>query len=114
MLWKVRRVAAQLVWALCSVAALLLALGALMIAFGANTDNALVKAVVEGAEAVDLTVFDREAGVKQWTGENAETKNALVNWGLAALVWLVVGRFLERLIRPGTPRPGESSPRAAR
>ena len=38
--------------------------------------------------------------IKEFTGENAETKNALFNWGLGAVVWLVVGRILERVIRP--------------
>ena len=33
----------------------------------------------------------------KFAGENAETKNALFNWGLGAVVWLVVGRILERL-----------------
>lgn len=110
-LWQVRRVLGQLLWTVCSLAALLLALGALMVAFSANTDNALVKAVLDGADLVDLGVFDRVDGVKQWTGENAQTKNALFNWGLGALVWLIVGRLLDRLVRPATPAPGA---RAAR
>lgn len=97
---RVRSVLAQTVWVVCSVAALLLALGALLIAFGANADNALVKLVLDMADRLDLGVFDRQNGIKQWTSQNAETKNALFNWGLAALVWLVAGRLLERLIRP--------------
>ena len=49
---------------------------------------------------MDLGVFYRDDGVKEFTGENAATKNALFNWGLAAVVWLVVGRILDRIIRP--------------
>lgn len=95
-----RRTLSQAVWLVCSLAALVLALGALFIAFGANTDNALVKAVLDLADALDLRVFDRNDGIKQWTSENAQTKNALFNWGLGALVWLIAGRILERIIRP--------------
>ena len=97
---RVRRAVSQVVWALCSVAALLLALGALFIAFDANTGNALVRFVLDAADGLDLKVFDRHDGIKQWTSENAQTKNALFNWGLGALVWLIGGRILERVIRP--------------
>jgi len=104
--WRVRTLLAQVIWAVCSIAALFLALGALFIAFKANTDNALVKFVLDVADRLDLGVFDRNDGVKQWTGENAETKNALFNWGLGALVWLIGGRILDRLVRPSDAGPG--------
>ncbi|WP_234412368.1 hypothetical protein [Nocardioides sediminis] len=91
---------AQLVWLACVLCALALALGALMVALKANTDNALVVFVKDAANTVDLGVFDRNDGVLVFEGENAATKNALVNWGLAAVVWLVIGRVLDRIIRP--------------
>jgi uncharacterized membrane protein len=91
---------AQLVWLVCVVAALILAAGALLIALDANTDNALVEFVLDAADRLDLGVFDRENGIKDFTGENAETKEALLNWGLAALAWLIGGRILDRIIRP--------------
>ena len=97
---RVRVVLAQVVWLLFLVAALFLAVGALLIALDANRDNALVNFVLEGAERVDLGIFSKDNGIKEFTGENAETKNALFNWGLGAVAWLVVGRMLERLIRP--------------
>ena len=100
---RVRTVLAQAVWVVCSIAALFLALGALFIAFKANTDNALVKFVLDVADTLDLGVVDRDDGIKQWTSANAENKNALFNWGLAALAWLVAGRVLERLLRPSAP-----------
>ena len=100
---RIRRIISQAVWVLCSLAALMLALGALFIAFDANTGNALVKFVLDVADGLDLGVFDRNDGIKQWTSENAETKNALFNWGLGALVWLIGGRILERVIRPAEP-----------
>jgi hypothetical protein len=94
---------AQLVWLVCVLAALVLAAGALFVALKANADNSLVKLVLDTADRLDLGVFSRGAdGVFHWTGHSdaAATKNAIVNWGLAALVWLVVGKILERIIRP--------------
>ena len=67
---------------------------------GRQPDNDLVKFVLEGADRVDLGIFSKDNGIKEFSGANAETKNALFNWGLGAVVWLVVGRILDRLIRP--------------
>ena len=97
---RVRARLAQLVWLVCVACALLLALGALLIALEANVDNALVDGVLRGADAVDLGVFSREDGVWHFTGVGADVKNALVNWGLGALAWLAVGRVLDLVIRP--------------
>ena len=91
---------AQLVWLVCVIAALILAAGALLIALDANTHNDLVEFVLDTADKLDLGVFDRENGIKDFTGKNAETKEALLNWGLAALAWLIGGRILDRIIRP--------------
>lgn len=97
---RIRRIIAQVIWLLFVVAALFLAVGALLVALDANTDNGLVGFVLDGADAVDLGVFSTDNGIMKFTGENAETKNALFNWGLGAVVWLVVGKILDRIIRP--------------
>ena len=97
---RVRTVLAQVIWLLFLIAAMVLAVGALLIALDANQDNDLVKFVLEGADRVDLGIFSRENGIKEFTGANADTKNALFNWGLGAAAWLFVGRVLDRLIRP--------------
>jgi len=99
---RVRTRIAQLVWILCVLAALVLAIGALCIALKANADNELVKFFVDTADKLDLGVFSRTDGVAHWKGHSHEalTKNACVNWGLAAVVWLIVGKLLERIIRP--------------
>lgn len=91
---------AQLVWLVCVLCALVLALGALLVALKANADNELVQFIMEAANKVDLGVFDRGDGVLKFDGDNSLIKNALVNWGLAAVVWLIIGRILDRLIRP--------------
>ncbi|MFC6286656.1 hypothetical protein ACFP3Q_10615 [Nocardioides sp. GCM10027113] len=97
---RARTSVAQVVWLLCVVAALLLAVGALFIALAFNRDNALVSLVLDGAEVVDLGIFSRTDGIKQFGGEDAETKNALLNWGVAAVAYLVVGRLVDRVVRP--------------
>jgi hypothetical protein len=63
-------------------------------------EERLVQFVIDAADKLDLGVFDREIGIKDFTGKNAEVKDALLNWGLAAIVWLIGGRILDRIIRP--------------
>lgn len=91
---------AQLVWLVFVVCALFLAIGALLIALDANKDNSLVDFVLSGASNIDLGVFSRTNGIKDFSGDNAEVKNALFNWGIGAVVYLIVGRILDRVIRP--------------
>ncbi len=98
----VRLRVAQVVWLVCVLAALCLAVGALLIALedSVNRSNDLVKFVLDAADWIDLGVFDRDNGVLDFDGKNAETKNALCNWGIAAVVWLIAGRIVDRIIRP--------------
>lgn len=97
---RVRTLVARVVWIICVVAALLLAVGALLIAVDANRDNSLVQFVLDGAKTADLNIFSRDNGIVTFESGDVETKNALVNWGLGAIAWLVVGRLLDRVIRP--------------
>ncbi len=96
----IRTRVAQLIWLLCVVAALFLALGALVIALDLNQSNAAVDFVLSGAERVDLGIFTLTDGIKEFSGSNAATKNALVNYGIGAVVWIVAGRVADRIIRP--------------
>jgi hypothetical protein len=91
---------AQLVWLVAVLCALFLAVGALLIALDANGSNALVRFVIDVADTVDLQVFSRGNGIFKFDGGDAATKNALANWGLGAIAYLVVGRIVERIIRP--------------
>ena len=91
---------ASLVWLIAVVCALFLAVGALLIALKANQDNAIVAFVLDVADRLDLGVFSREQGIFTFDGKNAETKNALVNWGIGAIAYLVAGKVLDRIIRP--------------
>lgn len=98
----VRTRLAQLLWLVAVVAALFLAVGALLVALDANEANALVDLVVSGAGTADLGIFSREPGegIFDFGGDNADTKRALVNWGIGAVAWLVVGKLVERVVRP--------------
>lgn len=97
--WRTR--VSQLLWTAFVLLALVLAGAALLVAIDANEDNGLVDFVLGAADVVDLGVFSRENGVREFTGDNAETKNALFNWGLGAVAYLLLGRLVERLVRPG-------------
>ena len=96
----VRSRLASLVWLVAVVCALFLAVGALLIALKANHDNAIVAFVLDVADRLDLDVFSREQGIFTFAGKDAATKDALVNWGIAAIAYLVAGKVLDRIIRP--------------
>jgi hypothetical protein len=85
---------ASLVWLVAVVCALFLAVGALLVALEMNQQNAIVSFVLDTAHKLDLGVF------KKFTGSGAATKSALTNWGIAAVIYLVVGKILDRIIRP--------------
>ena len=97
---RLRTLLGQIVWFACLLAATALLLGAVLVVLEANTRNALVEAVLRAADWADLGVFSRTAGVKQFTGDGAVVKNAITNWGLGAVAWLVVGRLARRILTP--------------
>ena len=92
---RVRSIAATVVWVLAVLAAAFLAAGALVVALDFNRDNAVVKFLIDTARDVNFL-----GELKSFKGDNAEVKEVLVNWGICAVVYLVVGKILERLIRP--------------
>ena len=98
---QIRETIARVIRIVFIAFALVLALGAFLVAARDNVspDNALVKLVLNLADAIDGP-FSRENGIFTFSGKNAETKDAVVNWGIAAIVYLVVGRYLQRLIAP--------------
>jgi hypothetical protein len=78
-----------------------LAIGALLVAFKANVnqDNPVVRFVTDLADSVSGP-FSRGNGVFDFGGKNGDAKNALVNWGIAAIVYLGVGRIVANVIAP--------------
>ncbi len=97
---KVRSIVATAVWVLAVLAAVILAIGALVITLDFNEKNAIVEFFTTTADKIDLGVFkDFEPG-KGETAHDALVKRVLVNWGISAVLYLLVGKLLERVIRP--------------
>ena len=85
---------ATVVWLLAFVCALVLAVGALLVALRSDDGNAVVGFVEDGAHALalgELEIFD---------GRNAAVEDRLTTWGIAAVGYLIVGKALDRVIRP--------------
>lgn len=97
---RVRTTVARVIWLVCLVLALVLAIAAFSYALDANQKNGLVDFIQSFADKVDMGWFDKDNPVKKFDNPNGEVKTALFNYGIAAVVYLIVGRFLERLIRP--------------
>ncbi|GAB3663972.1 hypothetical protein GCM10027596_27800 [Nocardioides korecus] len=101
----VRAQAARIVKIVFTVLATILALGAILVVLRSNINenNAIVKLITDIAEAVSGP-FSRTNGIFDFSGKNAVPKNALLNWGLAAIVYLVLGRVISNLLAPKTTR----------
>jgi hypothetical protein len=96
----VRSKIATVVWLAAVVCALFLAVGALLIALKANEDNAVVAFIISGAETLDGP-FSLSDGIFTFPDDqDGRVKSALTNWGIAAVVYLVIGKILDRIIRP--------------
>lgn len=84
-----------------TVIAILLALGALLVVAGdaISPDNVLVKTIWNIDDFFDGP-FSRDHGVFAFTGDNAIKLNAVCNWGLAAVVYMIVGNILRTFLQP--------------
>ena len=97
----VRGQAARAVKIIFGILAAILALGAVLVVLrhNINTGNSIVKFILDTADNISGP-FSRNDGIFRFTGKNSLPKNALLNWGLAAIVYLVIGRVLSNLIAP--------------
>jgi hypothetical protein len=98
----IRTQVGKVFWLVCVVFAVVLAAGALLISLhgaGTNSTNSLYEWIVNAGDKLDFGVLSRENGLFDFVGKNSDTKDALANWGLAAIVWLVIGRIADRIIR---------------
>jgi hypothetical protein len=101
----IRSKLARAVRVVFGVLATVLALGALLVVLrdNVNEQNSVVKLITDVAEAISGP-FSRKDGIFDFTGKNAVDKNALLNWGIAAIVYLLIGRFLAAAIAPKSSR----------
>lgn len=94
---------ARLVHLVVGLIVLVIAAAILLRVLGANPSNSIVRDIHDAGKAL-AGPFDGMFSIKQ-------PKVAIaVNWGIAAVVWLVVGSFVARLIALAAPRgipPGE-------
>jgi hypothetical protein len=98
---RIRETMARILRVVFLVFSVVLALGAFLIAARDNVSqsNELVKFVLDFADAIDGP-FSRKGGIFEFHGKNGTTKDAVVNWGIAAMVYLAIGRYLQRLLAP--------------
>ncbi|MBS42164.1 MAG: hypothetical protein CMH83_03095 [Nocardioides sp.] len=100
---RARTAVARVVWLVCALFALILAAAALLGALDANTGNELVKFIGDTSDKIDLGFFDLDNPIKDFDTKVdgiEDTKTTLFNYGIAAVVWLVIGRVADRVIRP--------------
>jgi hypothetical protein len=100
---SVRQGLASAVWLLAVLAALVLAAGALVVALELDRRNGVVSFLVHTADDIDvlgtLKKFD-PSGPSPTAEHSALVRTVLVSWGSCALAYLVVGKILDRVLRP--------------
>ena len=76
-------------------------LGAVLVVLRSNINeqNSIVEFITNVADAISGP-FSRNDGIFDFSGKNADAKNALLNWGIAAIVYLLIGRLLANAIAP--------------
>ena len=100
---KVRSTVATVVWVLAVIAAVILAIGALVIVLDFNEKNSFVEFFRNTADNInflgEMKSFE-PSGKGADAQHDALVKTVLVNWGICAVAYLVIGKLLERVIRP--------------
>ena len=82
---------ARFVILVTTVIALILVLGIVLVVLGANNSNDLVHAVRDAAHFLAGPLNNL------FTLDNNKAEKA-VNWGLAAIIWIAIGRVIARLL----------------
>jgi hypothetical protein len=91
---RARSRVATLLWLVAVGCALVLAVGALLVALEVDAGTEVAGWVVAGAGALDLGTL------AVFHGAGAAVENRLTSWGLAALLYLLLGRIADWLVRP--------------
>ncbi len=91
---------ASVIWIIAVVCAVILAFAAVLTALDpANEQNSVVQWLTSTADVLAGPLGGKDGGIFDF-GNNDDAKNALANWGLAAVLYLVLGKVLDRVIRP--------------
>ncbi|MEV5962093.1 hypothetical protein AB0L70_10035 [Kribbella sp. NPDC051952] len=91
---KLRNLIASLIWLVAVLVAAVLALGALFTALDqTNQSNEIVRWILERGH-------DLVGPFKDLFRLETAKNTLLVNWGIAALVYLIAGKIIERFVRP--------------
>jgi hypothetical protein len=100
----VRSRIASVVWIVAVVCAVILALAAVLIALQDNvkSGNPIVEWLTSVSNVIAGPFGDVEGNAFSGGVFNLDStpKEALANWGVAAVLYLVAGRVLDRVIRP--------------
>lgn len=88
----------RVIVAITGIIALVIAIGILFHVLKANPDNAIVSLVNDAAGFL-VGPFDQMFKLKDPRAEIA------VNWGIALLVYVLVGRLLAKLVERASPEP---------
>ena len=91
-----RLVLARVIGAIAAIVALILLLGIVLVLLKANPANAVVEIVRDAASWLAGPL----EGIEGMFDLKRKRTEVAVNWGVAAVVWLVLGRLLARLIAP--------------
>ncbi len=104
---KIRTIVARVVWLVFVLCALSLAVAALLYAIEAEPENNLVDLFYSIADRVDLNFFGLEDPIREFTIDGGKNdgqvdlqKTALFNYGIGSILYLIVGRIVEKLIHP--------------
>lgn len=97
---RFRSLVAHLVWWASAAVAIGLAVGVLLVGLRAPASHAWVEGSYHVLDALGGGVLDRRGLVVDLTGVRSALGVALVSWGLASGLWLVVGLVVASLLRP--------------
>ena len=87
---------AVVVWGLCALAALVMAVAALLVALRVDEESRGFGDVVRLADVLDLGLLERGRGLV-----SDPVLDVVLPWGITAVLWLVVGRLGVALTQAG-------------
>ncbi len=100
----------QLVWLLGLLCASILAAGALIVALigaDAQPTNWMIRFVLSAADHLDFGALSDRKALIDLSVSDESTKEAMANWGVAAVIWVVLGWGLSIFLKPDEVHRGQ-------